>query len=171
MKTILTLILITFTQISSVFAGEAFRADEMRSAIIAVQKYKDLTRPNTDLYRSFGSIFHRSVKAKSKVFKNPNWPLLMADKAYQSLPALKRGGRTVGRVKIVKYEDAVKDMMNSNNADDRAWAQLEFEAYRAELAGNQAKARELRSKQGDLECLIALKNLVSRLEALLIELR
>lgn len=171
MKKIASLILTTLMIISTSFASDVFNANEMRSAIIAVQKYKALTRPNTDLYRSFNSIFNRSIKSKSKVFKNQNWPLMMADMAYQSLPALKRGGRTVRRVKIVKYEDAVKEMMKSKNPDERAWAQLEFEAHRAELAGNHAEARSLRARQGELECLIALNNLISRLEELLHELR
>jgi hypothetical protein len=170
-KLLVRLFLLTAFSLPQAFADDAFVGEESRSAIIAVQRYKDLSKPDTELYRAYQSLLGQAIKVKSQVFKDPKWPLLIAEKAHGSLGALQQGARAVGRVKIEKYEETIKEMIASGPPEDQAWARLELAAYEAELAGNTAEAKAIRQKQGELDCLLALKKSVALLSTELALLR
>ena len=70
-------LLIAFSLLQA-FADDAFVGEESRSAIIAVQRYKDLSRPDTELHRAYQLLLGQAVKAKSIVFKDPKWPIIIA---------------------------------------------------------------------------------------------
>jgi hypothetical protein len=163
MKTLIIALSIITTLIGSVNA-QGLSAQERRSIIVASQRYPDLMSANTPHAKAFEKLLSQSIAAKSVVFRDPNWPLLIAQKAQQSLPALQQGRTTVGRVAIEKYEDAISEMMKSKNPRLQQYAQLEQAAHQAELAGDAATAANIRAQQAQLQALGRIEQALHRIE-------
>jgi hypothetical protein len=151
--------------------AQGLSAQERRSIIVASQRYPDLMSANTPHARAFEDLLARSIAAKSVVFRDPNWPLLIAQRAQQGLPALQRGRTTVGRVPIEKYEDAIADMLQSRNPRLREYAQLEQLAHQAELSGDLASAAKIRGQQAQLQALGRIEQALRRIEEDLFRLK
>jgi hypothetical protein len=159
MKTLGLLILLLAFCIPVVSAAP-LSAAENRALLIASQRYPDLQREGTAHYTAYQQLLDQSIKTKSVVFKNPNWPLLLAEKSRASLTATQQGPRKVGRTEIEKYEDAIAKMLVSKNPVVRQYGQLEQAAHQAELAGDPVRAAEIRTQLAQLRAL-------GRIEALL----
>ena len=144
--------------------AQNFSAQEVRSIIVASQKYPDLQDAGSAHYKAFQKLLGQSLKAESRVFQSSNWPMQIAEKSRERLPALQRGRRTVGRTKIEKYEDAIDDMLKSKNPRVREFAQLEQAAYEAELEGDDETAAKIREKQAELQALGRIEALLRQLE-------
>jgi len=138
-------------------------AAETRALIIASQRYPDLQRENTPHYVSYQKLLDQSIKAKSVVFKDPNWPLLLAERSRASLTATRQGPRRIGRTDVEKYEDAIAKMLTSKSPTVRMYGELEQSAHQAELAGDHGRAAEIRARLAELRAL-------GRIEALLVQL-
>jgi len=162
MKTLGLLILLLAFCITQASA-KPLSAAENRSLLIASQRYPDLQREKTPHYTAYQQLLNQSIKTKSVVFKNPNWPLILAEKSRQSLAATRQGPRRIGRTDIEKYEDAIAKMLDSNNPSVRMYGELEQSAHQAELAGDTAKATEIRARLAEFRAL-------GRIEALLVQL-
>jgi len=162
MKPFIALIFLLACAILPVTA-KPLSAGETRALIIASQRYPDLQREGTPHYTAYQKLLDQSIKAKSVVFKDPNWPLLLAEKSRNSLVATQRGPRRVGRTEIEKYEDAIAKMLTSKSATVRMYGELEQSAHQAELAGDHARAAEIRTRLAELKAL-------GRIEALLTQL-
>jgi hypothetical protein len=143
--------------------AQGLTALENRSLMIASQRYPDLQREDSAHYKAYQKLLDQSIKSKSVVFKDPNWPLVLAEKSRQSLPTLQQGGKRIGRTDIEKYEDAIAKMLDSKSPTVRMYGELEQSAHKAELAGDTAKAAEIRARLADLRAL-------GRIEALLVQL-
>jgi len=146
-------------------------AQERRSMIIASQRFPDLMRANTPHAKAFEQLLSRSIAANSVVFRDPNWPLIIAQRAQDSLPALQQGRRTVGRVEIEKYEDAIANMLRSRNPRTQQYGRLEHAAHQAELAGDHATATNIRSQLANLQALGRIEHELGRLAAEIATLR
>jgi hypothetical protein len=164
MKTLVLALIIVATSAGCVIA-QGLSAKERRSLIVASQRYPDLMAANTAHAKAFESLLAKSIATKSVVFRDSNWPLLIAQRAQQSLPALQQGRTTVGRVAIEKYEDAIADMLRSKNPRLQQYAQLEQAAHQAELAGDTATAANIRAQQAQLQALGRIEQALDRLEA------
>lgn len=160
----LILTILTITTLVECVAAQGLSAQERRSIIVASQRYPDLMSANTPHAKAFENLMAKSIAAKSIVFRDPNWPLLIAQKAQQSLPTLQQGRTTVGRVAIEKYEDAIADMLKSKNPRIQQYAQLEQAAHQAELSGDTATAANLRAQQAQLQALGRIEQALDRLE-------
>jgi len=128
--------------------------------MIASQRYRDLKKENTPHYKAYQKLLTQSIQTKSVVFKDPNWPLILAEQSRKSLPTLQQGSMRVGRTDIEKYEDAIAKMLSSKDPQERQYGQLEQAAHQAELAGDTVKAAQLRAQLAELQAL-------GRIEALL----
>ena len=148
---------------SQLASGQGLSAAENRSMMIASQRYGDLQKEGTPHYKAFQNLLNQSIKAKSVVFKDPNWPLIIAEQSRKSLPALQQGSRKVGRTAVEKYEDAIAEMLKSKDPDERRYGELEQAAHQAELSGDTVRAAELRAQLANLRAL-------GRIEALLNEM-
>ncbi len=144
-------------------AAQGLTAQEHRAMIFATQRWPELTEPNSPHYKAFDELLTKSVKSKSVVFKDPEWPMRIAEKSRADLPALKRGREKFGRLPIEKYEDAIREMLNSKNEGTREMGQLEASAYQAELAGDHQRASQIRAQ-------IAQKKLLGQIQARLDQL-
>ena len=162
MKTLGLLILLLVFCIPTVTA-KPLSAAENRALLIASQRYPDLQREGTAHYTAYQQLLNQSIKAKSVVFKDPNWPLLLAEKSRASLIATQQGPRKVGRTDVEKFEDAIAKMLASKNPVVRQYGELEQAAHQAELAGDAARAAEIRARLTELRAL-------GRIEALLQQL-
>ena len=140
--------------------AQPLTASETRAMIIASQRYPDLQRAGTPHFEAFQRLLAQSIRTESVVFKDPEWPLRIAEHARESLPALQQGARRVGRTPIERYEDAINSMIESGNPSLRQYGLLEREAHQAELAGDSAKAARIRAELAQLQAL-------GRIEALL----
>jgi hypothetical protein len=163
MKTIL-FIIAAVVGIQASSWGQGLSAQERRSIIVASQRYPDLQSPNTAHSQAFEKLLSQSMATKSVVFRDPNWPLLIAQKAQQSLPALQQGRTKVGRVPIEKYEDAIAQMLKSPNPKVQQYAQLEQAAHQAELSGDTATAAQLRAQQAQLQALGRIESKLQQIE-------
>jgi hypothetical protein len=159
MKTLGLLILLLAFCMPAVSA-KPLSAAENRALLIASQRYPDLQREGTAHFTAYQQLLDQSIKTKSVVFKNPNWPLILAEKSRASLTATQQGPRKVGRTEIEKYEDAIAKMLVSKNPVVRQYGQLEQSAHQAEMAGDPVRAAEIRAQLAQLRAL-------GRIEALL----
>jgi len=162
MKTLFTLAIALLLGIAHSQA-EGLSAQENRSLMIASQRYADLQRQGTPHYEAFQKILNQAIKSKSVVFKDPNWPLLLAEKSRDNLPALQQGTRKVGRTQIEKYEDLIAKMSQSADPKIRQYGQLEQAAHQAELAGDTAKAAQIRAQLAQLHALGRIESLLNTL--------
>lgn len=162
MKTLALLILMLACCMPAVSA-KPLSAAETRAMIIASQRYPDLQREGTAHYKAYQELLRQSIQTRSVVFKDPNWPLLIAERARASLPATRQGPRRIGRTDIEKYEDAIARMLQSKSPEVRQYGQLEQAAHQAELAGDMERATEIRSQLAQLRAL-------GRIESLLMQL-
>jgi hypothetical protein len=140
--------------------AQPLTAGENRSLLIASQRYPDLQRESTAHYTAYQNLLKRSIDAKSVVFKDPNWPLVLAEKSRASLTATQQGPRRVGRTDVEKYESVISKMLKSSDPVTRQYGSLEHSAHQAELAGDTARAAEIRASLAELQAL-------GRIEALL----
>lgn len=138
-------------------------AAENRALIIASQRYPDLQREDSAHYKAYQKLLGQAIKSKSVVFKNPNWPLLIAETSRNSLTATQQGPRRIGRTGIEKYEDAIAKMLKSNSPTVRQYGELEQSAHQAELAGDTARAAEIRAKLAELQALGRIESLLYQL--------
>jgi hypothetical protein len=162
MKTIVALIF-ALTAFTLHAHGESLSGQERRALLIASQRYPDLQREGTPLYEAYQKLLEQSVKAKSVVFKDPNWPLVIAEKARSSLSVFEQGGRKVGRTDVEKYEDTIAKMLASDSLQTRRYGQLEQAAYQAELAGDTAKAAQIRAELAQLRALGRIEMLLNQM--------
>lgn len=144
-------------------SAEPLSAAENRALIIASQRYPDLQREGTAHYKAYQELLSQSIKTKSVVFKDPNWPLLLADKSRASLTATQQGPRRIGRTDIEKYEDAIDKMLASKNPTVRQYGQLEQAAHQAELAGDMARAIEIRNQLEQIRALGRIESLLQQM--------
>lgn len=162
MKTLGLLILLLAFCIPAVSA-EPLSAAENRALLIASQRYPDLQREGTAHYTAYQALLNQSIKGKSVVFKDPNWPLLLAEKSRASLPATKQGPRRIGRTDVEKYEDAIAKMLVSKNPVVRQYGELEQAAHQADLAGDTTRAAEIRIRLTELRALGRIESLLQQM--------
>jgi hypothetical protein len=162
MKTLLALATILLIGVTPAIA-QGLTAQENRSLMIASQRYADLQREGTPHYEAFHKLLDQAITSKSVVFKDPNWPLVIAEKSRASLSALQQGTRKVGRTGIEKYEDAIAKMLQSDNPKTRQYGQLEQAAHQAELAGDTEKAAQIRAQLAQLQALGRIESLLNSL--------
>lgn len=148
--------------VSNTFA-QALTAQENRALLIASQRYVDLQHKGTPLYDAFYKLLDQSIKSKSVVFNDSNWPLIIAEKARNSLSALQRGNTKIGQTKIEKYEDAIANMLQSKSPQTRQYGQLELSAHEAELTGDAEKAAKIRAQLSQLDALGQIEILLNSL--------
>ena len=163
MKTIAIIGLLFHIALSTCIA-QSLTAQERRAIIIASQRYPDLQSPDTLHAKAFEKLLNQSIETKSVVFRDPTWPILIAEKAQQSLPTLQQGRKRIGRVPIEKYEDAIADMLKSKNPKMQQYAQLEQAAHQAELTGDTATAANLRAQQAQLKALGRIEQRLGQIE-------
>jgi hypothetical protein len=144
---ILSLLLACSPQFTS---AQPLSAGENRAMLIASQRYPDLQREESAHYKAYQTLLDQVVKAKSVVFKDPNWPLVLAERSRQSLTATQQGPRRIGRTEVEKYEDVIARMLKSDNPAMRQYGVLEQAAHQAELAGDAVRAAELRAQLAEL---------------------
>ncbi len=154
---ILSFLLAFCPQITS---AQPLTGAENRSLLIASQRYPDLQREGTAHYAAYQNLLNQAIKTKSVVFKDPNWPLVLAEKSRASLTATQQGPKRVGRTEVEKYEGTIARMLKSDNPTIRQYGELEQAAHQAELAGDAARAAEIRTRLAELRVL-------GRIEALL----
>lgn len=163
MKTIAIIGIIIQITLAACMA-QSLTPQERRSIIIASQRYPDLQSPDTLHAKAFEKILNQAIETKSVVFRDSNWPIIIAEKAQKSLPTLQQGRRRIGRVPIEKYEDALADMLKSKNPKMQQYAQLEQAAHQAELAGDAATAANLRAQQAQLQALGRIEQKLEQIE-------
>ena len=163
MKTIALIGLLLNITFSSCMA-QSLTIEERRSLIIASQRYPDLQTPGTRHAKAFEKILNESIETKSVIFRDPNWPILIAEMAQNSLPTLQKGRRRLGRAPIEKYEDAIADMQKSKNPKMQQYAKLELAAHQAELAGDKVTAANLRAQQAQLQALGRIEQQLGQIE-------
>ena len=154
------LLLLVLPQLAT---AKPLSAGENRALLIASQRYPDLQRENTAHSMAYQKLLEQSITAKSVVFKDSNWPLLLAEKSRQSLIATQQGPRRVGRTEIEKYEDAIAKMLKSDSPTVRQYGELEQAAHQAELAGDMARAAEIRARLAELQTLGRIERLLNQL--------
>jgi hypothetical protein len=143
------------------FAAEnALSPAENRAMMMASQRYPDLQKEGTPHYKAYQQLLEQSIKTKSLVFNDPEWPLLLAEKSRAGLIATQQGPRRIGRTKVEKYEDVIAKMLKSKDPTTRQYGTLEQAAHQADLAGDVARAAEIRAQLAELQAL-------GRIEALL----
>jgi hypothetical protein len=143
--------------------GQSLTAQERRALLIASQRYPDLQRDGTPHSVAYQKLLAQAIATRSVVFRNPEWPLAIAEKSRASLPALQQGAKRVGRTDVEKYEDVIARMAASSDPKVRQYGLLEQEAWKAELDGDSAKAALLRAQSAQLRAL-------GRIESLLVSL-
>jgi hypothetical protein len=161
LRKVLLIVLLTFC----IPTGSAapLSAAENRSLLIASQRYPDLQREDTAHYLAFQNLLRQSIRAKSVVFKNPDWPLLLAEKSRASLIATQQGPRKVGRTDVERFEDAIAKMLSSKNPVVRQYGEMEQSAHQAELAGDTARAAEIRARLIELRALGRIESLLEQM--------
>jgi hypothetical protein len=141
-------------------SAEPLSSAENRSLLIASQRYPDLQREGTPHYKAYQNLLNESIKSKSVVFNDPNWPLILAEKSRASLTATQQGGRRIGRTDVEKYEKTIEKMLTSKDPTIRQYGELEQAAHKADLAGDAAGALEIRSRLAELRALGRIESLL-----------
>jgi hypothetical protein len=161
---IIALIVVVIQVTLTAGMAQSLTASERRSLIIASQRYPDLQSADTLHAKAFEKLLNQAIETKSVVFRDSNWPIIIAEKAQQSLPTLQQGRRSIGRLPIEKYEDALADMLKSKNPKMQHYAQLERAAHQAELAGDTRTAANLRAQQAQLQALGRIEQKLEQIE-------
>lgn len=141
-------------------SAQALTAGENRALLIASQRYPDLQRESTAHYAAYQNLLNQAIRTKSVVFRDPDWPLLLAEKSRASLTATQQGPRRIGRTAVERYEETIAKMLKSDNPTTRQYGELEQAAHQAELAGDAVRAADIRIRLAELRAL-------GRIEALL----
>lgn len=164
MKTWIVLsILLAFC--SQITCAQPLTAAENRSLLIASQRYSDLQREGTAHYAAYQKLLRLSIATKSVVFKNPDWPLLLAEKSRASLVATQQGPRRVGRTEVERYEGVIAKMLKSRDPVVRQYGEMEHSAHQAELAGDTARAAEIRARLAELRALGRIESLLNQVNS------
>lgn len=113
-----------------------------RAYIIAFERYPNMADSSSDMHKRVASIYQRALAARSIVFSDPNWPLLIADKAYSSFGTI-NSEPIVSPTPTEKYEKGIRKNQESPDPTIAAAGNYEWAAYQATLSGDTVKAAEL----------------------------